>query len=177
MNGSCHMKEWVTSRYMTAHIYQLHDTHRCVTRHTYMSYATHIETWGAGVETHENKKIFVPLSRKDKKQISWALDVAVCYIITFTRFPYYISLSTIQWARSNGNLFGTNRTKKWVRIWKSEGRVLTVWISTPAPRVSTYTWVMRHIHTSRMTHIHELRDTYRWVKRHIYTSHVIWQHI
>ena len=24
------------------------------------------ETWGAGVETQENKKIFVPLSKKDK---------------------------------------------------------------------------------------------------------------
>jgi len=26
------------------------------------------ETWGAGVETKENKKIFVPLSKKDKNK-------------------------------------------------------------------------------------------------------------
>jgi len=26
------------------------------------------ETWGAGVETHENSKIFVPLSEKDKNK-------------------------------------------------------------------------------------------------------------
>jgi len=37
------------------------------------------------------------------------------------------------WAHGNGNLFGTNRTKKWVRNWKSEGRVSTVWISTQPP--------------------------------------------
>jgi len=28
------------------------------------------ETWGAGVETQENKKIFVPLSKKDKNKKS-----------------------------------------------------------------------------------------------------------
>ena len=28
----------------------------------------YIETWGAGVETQENKKIFVPLSKKDKNK-------------------------------------------------------------------------------------------------------------
>jgi len=28
------------------------------------------ETWGAGVETQENKKIFVPLSKKDKDKKS-----------------------------------------------------------------------------------------------------------
>jgi len=95
-----------------------------------------LETWGAGVETQENKKIFMSLSKKDKKKISWALDVGVFYIITGTRFPYYMSLSTSQWARGNGNLFGTNRTQKWVRNWISEGQVSTVWVSTPAPHVS-----------------------------------------
>jgi len=29
-----------------------------------------IETWGAGVETQENQKIFVPLSKKDKNKKS-----------------------------------------------------------------------------------------------------------
>jgi len=41
-----------------------------------------------------------------------------------------MSLSTSQWACGNRNLFGTNRTKKWVRNWKSEGRVSTVWVWT-----------------------------------------------
>jgi len=32
--------------------------------------ATHIETLGVGVETQENKTIFVPLSKKDKNKKS-----------------------------------------------------------------------------------------------------------
>ena len=52
------------------------------------------------------------------------MDVGVCYSFTGTRFPCYISLSTINWASCNGNLFGTNRTKKWARNWQSEGRDL-----------------------------------------------------
>jgi len=64
------------------------------------------------------------------------LDVGVCYSFTDPRFLCYISLSTIWSAHGNGNLFGTNRTKNWFRNWKSVGRVLTVWISTPAPHVS-----------------------------------------
>jgi len=31
---------------------------------------TYDETWGAGVETQENKKIFVPLSEKDTNKKS-----------------------------------------------------------------------------------------------------------
>jgi len=30
----------------------------------------HAETWGAGVQTQENKKMFVPLSKKDKNKKS-----------------------------------------------------------------------------------------------------------
>jgi len=33
-----------------------------------------VEMWGAGVETQENKKIFVPLSKKDKNNKSHVKD-------------------------------------------------------------------------------------------------------
>jgi len=42
----------------------------------------------------------------------------------------------LNWASGNGNLFGTHRTKKWVRNWKSEERVSTVWTSTLVLHVS-----------------------------------------
>ena len=51
-----------------------------------------------------------------------------------------MSLSTINWASGNVDLFGTNRTKKWVRNCKSEERATTVWISTPAPHVTVPLW-------------------------------------
>ena len=37
--------------------------------------ASCLETWGAGVETQENKKIFVLLSKKDKKTKNLQRDV------------------------------------------------------------------------------------------------------
>ena len=74
------------------------------------------EAWGAGVETQNNKKIFVLLSKKDKnKKSNERWDVGVCYSFTGTRFPCYTSLSTIGSAHGIGNLFGTNRTKNWCR--------------------------------------------------------------
>ena len=114
-------------------------THWCVTWLNDIWYACpwRRDVGGWGRDPGKQKDLCTTVKKRQKQKISWALDVGVCYIIiTGTRFPYCISLSTIEWARSNGNLFGTNRTKKWVRNWKSEGRVSTVWISTPAPHVS-----------------------------------------
>ena len=91
---------------------------------------------GWGRDPRKQKDLCTTVKKRPKQKISWALEVGVCYKITGTRFPYYISSSTIQWAHGNSNLFGTNRTTKWVPTWKSEGRVSTVWISTPAPHVS-----------------------------------------
>ena len=74
------------------------------------------ETWGAGVETQENKNDFcTTVKKRPKHKIFRALDVGVCYSFTGTRFPCYMSLSTMNLASGNGNLFGKNRTKKWVR--------------------------------------------------------------
>jgi len=91
---------------------------------------------GWGRDPRKQQDFCTTAKKRQKQQISWALDVGVCYNITGTRFPCYISLSTIWSAHGNGNLFGTNRTKKCFRQWKWEGRVSTVWISTPAPYVS-----------------------------------------
>jgi len=95
--------------------------------------------------------------------LSLSLSLSLSHTsFTGTRIPCYISLSTINWASGNGNLFGTNRTKKWVRNWKSEERVSTVWISTPVPHVSVYVTCL--IHMSRTTHFYStynlfIRDT------------------
>jgi len=93
---------------------------------------------GWGRDPRKQTDFCTTVKKRPKQKISWVLDVGVCYSITGTRFPYYISLSTISWARGNGNVFGTNRTSKWVRNWNSEGRVSTVWIFNPAPHVSSW---------------------------------------
>ena len=107
-----------------------------------------IEMGGAGVETQEKKKIVVPLSKNDKKKISWASEVGVCFRITGTRFPYYISLSTIWWARRNGNLlvqidpkngFQTDKVKD--GVWIDRGYL-------PTPPTS-YLTSHHHLHVHR----------------------------
>jgi len=73
--------------------------------------------------TKQHKKKSNAVTKRRKQKISWELDVGVCYSITATRFLCYISFSSFWSAYGNGNLFGTNRTKKWVRNCKSEGRM------------------------------------------------------
>jgi len=61
--------------------------------------------WGPGVETQKNqKKSCTTISKRQKQKISSSQDVGAFYSITGTRFLYYLSLSTIWWARRNSNL-------------------------------------------------------------------------
>jgi len=115
--------------------------------HIYMYIYTYIwglfwhpwrDVGGWGRDPRKQKDFRTTVKKRPKQKISLASDVGVCYSITGTRVPYYISLSTFWTSHGNGNLFGTNRTKKWVRNWQREGRVSTVWISTPAPHISPW---------------------------------------
>jgi len=73
-----------------------------VVENTYQSTNIVNETWRVGVETQENKKILVPLSKNDQNKKPHEVDVGICFSITGTRFLYYISLSTIiYWNKSN----------------------------------------------------------------------------
>jgi len=60
-------------------------------------YVLHGNVGGRGRERPKKKKL--PLLKKDKKNLVG--DVSVCYRITGTRFPYYMSWSTIWWAQCN----------------------------------------------------------------------------
>jgi len=50
---------------------------------------------GGGRDPKKQKESCTTISKRQKQKISSVQDVGVCYIITGTRFPYYISLSTI----------------------------------------------------------------------------------
>jgi len=84
---------------------------------------------GWGRDPRKQQDFCTTVKKRQEQKIPWALDVGVCYSFTGTRFPCYISLSTMNWESGTGNLFGTNRTKRWFRNWESEGRV---WMSTLA---------------------------------------------
>ena len=97
----------ITYRHTNTHHVSLYVcmTYKHTSMHTCMN--THhaawpYETWGAGVVTRRNTKNRVPLCKKDPKKN--VISPGACYSITGTRFPCYISLSTIWWARGNGNL-------------------------------------------------------------------------
>jgi len=63
-----------------------------------------------GAQTQKNKKNLVPQFKKD-----------VFYIITGTRFPYYISSSTIWWYRGFFTLLVQIEPKNRFQTEKSEG--------------------------------------------------------
>jgi len=50
---------------------------------------------GWGRDPRKQKDFCTTVKKRQKQKISWALDVGVCYIMSGTRFPYYISFSTI----------------------------------------------------------------------------------
>jgi len=59
---------------------------------------------GGGRDPKNQKESCTPILKRQKQKLSSAQDVGACYSITGTRFPYYISLSTIWWARGNCDL-------------------------------------------------------------------------
>ena len=90
-----------------------------------------------GVQTQKNKKNFVPQFKKDKKIFSWDQDVGVCHCITGTRFPYYISSSTIWWERGNGTLLVQIEPKNKFQTEKVKDGYEQLGYLPPTPHVST----------------------------------------
>jgi len=70
-------------------------------------------TWtlGAGGRDPSKQKDFCTTVKKLRQIFFLASDVGVCYSITGTRFPYYISLGTILWAHNNRNVLVQIKTK------------------------------------------------------------------
>ena len=112
-----------------------------------LSDADLIEMWGAGVETQEyrwlnefvTKRCLYHCQKNDKKKISCASDVGVCFRITGARFPYYISFSTIGWARRNGNLLVQIDPKNGSQTDKVTDGVWIDWGYLPPPPTSYLT--------------------------------------
>ena len=50
---------------------------------------------GRGRDPRKQNDFGTTVKKRQKQKISWALDVGVCYSITGTRIPYYITLITI----------------------------------------------------------------------------------
>jgi len=112
------------------------------------------------------------------------VDECICYSITGTRFPYYISLSTMRCSCCNGALICTNQTQKlgqystskeWVSAhsYVSHDLYLYIWTSH-----ELYIWLISlymnqpHMYESQTLHIHMLAmtciSTYERVTNSIY---------
>ena len=81
----------------------------------------------------KQKRFLYGCSKKNQNTKISVSDVVVCYSITGTRFPYYISLSNNWCVRGNGTLLSEIRPKNGFRNWSSEEWVSKSRISIPQP--------------------------------------------
>ena len=85
------------------------------------------ETWGAGVETQKTKIILYHYLKRTKTKHLISPGRRCLLQHYDTRFPYYISLSTISWRSGNGNVTGTN----WYNLQPKSGLSTEYWSLYP----------------------------------------------
>jgi len=94
---------------------------------------------GGGRDPRKQQEFCTTVKLTQTKTKKCALDLGVYFMITAsgTRFPYYILLSTIRWARRNGNLLPVVQIepKNAFETWKSENGVRSQDIYPRPPRL------------------------------------------